>query len=83
MKQKKKAVEEELKTGPDIARIICVDPATVRRYAREGMPHHALGAGFVRYKLNEVLAWLAQRPRKSKKQPAAAVAAGQTKGLKL
>jgi hypothetical protein len=68
MSTKRKSAEQEFKTGPDIGRIICVDPATVRRYAREGMPHHDLGPGFVRYKLDEVLAWLAQRPRKSKKE---------------
>ena len=65
MKTQKKTVEEEFKSGPQIARIVSVDPATIRRYARdEGMPRHVLGEGMVRYKLEEVLAWLAQRKRK-------------------
>ena len=68
MKSKSKnTVEEEFKTGPQVARTICVDPATVRRYGREGMPSHSLGPGLVRYRLSEVYAWLATRPRKSKK----------------
>ena len=59
---------EEFEAGPNIARKLDVDPATVRRYAREGMPHHILGEGMVRYKWTEVLDWLARRPKKSKKQ---------------
>ena len=57
---------EDLKSGPQVARFIGVDPATVRRYVREGLPRHVLGAGFTRFKVSEVLAWLAQRKRKSK-----------------
>jgi predicted DNA-binding transcriptional regulator AlpA len=66
MKAKKIDDTEDLKSGPQVARFIGVDPATVRRYAREGMPRHVLGAGFTRFKLSEVLEWLAQRKRKSK-----------------
>jgi len=66
-KHKKNATEDEFKTGPEIARILSLDPATIRRYSRDnGMPQHVLGEGMVRYKLEEVLAWLAQRKRKSK-----------------
>ena len=61
----KTAIEEEpLVTGPNVARIISVDPATVRRYGREGCPKHILGPKMTRYKLSEVLAWLAQRKSK-------------------
>jgi predicted DNA-binding transcriptional regulator AlpA len=52
---------EQLMKGPAVARYLDVDPATIRRYAREGMPHHILGPGLIRYKLSEVLAWRAQR----------------------
>jgi hypothetical protein len=61
--------DDGFKSGPNIARIIDVDPATVRRYKREGMPNHKVGPGLVRYKLSEVLAWRAQR--KSKKEATA------------
>ena len=65
MKAKKIDDTEDLKSGPQVARFIGVDPATVRRYGREGMPRHVLGAGFTRYRISEVLAWLADRKRKS------------------
>jgi hypothetical protein len=58
--------EDKYKSGPHIARHLDVDPATVRRYAREGMPHHVLAPGLVRYRLSEVLEWLAHRLRKTK-----------------
>lgn len=61
----KTAMEEEpFVTGPSVARKISVDPATVRRYHREGCPGHILGPRMTRYKLSEVLAWLAQRKSK-------------------
>jgi hypothetical protein len=61
----KTAMEEEpLEAGPRIARKIDVDPATIRRYGREGCPKHILGPKMTRYKLSEVLAWLAQRKSK-------------------
>jgi hypothetical protein len=66
----KKTPMDDFETGPNVARILDVDAATVRRYAREGMPHHVLGEGYVRFKLEEVLAWLAQRERKTKKEAA-------------
>jgi len=72
MKQTKKSTIEspplpvELKAGSSIARIIEVHEATLRRWAREGMPVHLLGPGLVRYNLDEVLAWRANRPAKGK-----------------
>jgi predicted DNA-binding transcriptional regulator AlpA len=53
--------EEPLVKGPTVARYLDLDPHTIRRYTREGMPHYVLGPGFIRYKLSEVLAWRAQR----------------------
>ncbi len=44
-------------SGPNVARVIDVDPATIRRYRREGCPAHSIGSGLVRYRLSEVLAW--------------------------
>jgi hypothetical protein len=70
MKSKKKDPEDDLQSGPSIGRILDLDPATLRRWRREGMPHHDIGPRLVRYKLSEVLAWRAQRPRKSKKEVA-------------
>jgi hypothetical protein len=81
-KAKKKTAEDGLISGPNIARKLDVDPATVRRYKDEGMPCHILAPGLIRYKWSEVLDWLAKRPRKSKKQPAEVAAAGKT-DLKL
>jgi hypothetical protein len=45
-----------------------VDPATVRRWRNEGMPHHDLGFGLIRYRMAEVLAWRARRPSMPKAQ---------------
>lgn len=61
MKAKNEKLPDALESGPNIARKLDLDPATIRRYAREGMPHHNLGPGLVRYRLSEVLAWRAQR----------------------
>jgi phage terminase Nu1 subunit (DNA packaging protein) len=86
MKTKKQSSEEGFKTGPNIARILDVDPATIRRYSREGCPTHTLGPGYIRYKLDEVLAWLAQRKRKSRtntEEGPRPRASGKTKTLKL
>jgi transposase-like protein len=52
---------EELLSGPSIARILDVDPATVRRWRKEGAPHHLLGTGLIRYLLSEILAWRSTR----------------------
>jgi len=40
--------EEPLEAGPRIARKIDVDPATIRRYGREGCPKHILGPKMTR-----------------------------------
>jgi hypothetical protein len=64
MKTAKKQKEEPLEAGPRIARKIDVDPATIRRWAREGAPHHVLGEKLVRYRLGELLAWRAERKGK-------------------
>jgi hypothetical protein len=44
-------------SGPKVARKIAVDPATIRRWVREGAPHYILGDRLVRFKLDELLAW--------------------------
>jgi hypothetical protein len=52
-------VDEENKlTGSELARHYVVDPATIRRWRRDGMPCHWYSAKMVRYKLSEVEAWL-------------------------
>ena len=58
--------KEEMKSGPKIARILDVDAATLRRWRREGCPHHIIGEGLVRYRLDEVLEWRSRRPNMSK-----------------
>jgi predicted site-specific integrase-resolvase len=67
MKTKERTIED-LVSGPRIARSLDVDPATIRRWAREGMPAHVIGEGFVRYRMAEVLAWRATRKSKSRKE---------------
>ena len=67
MKRKNQLPEEPLEGGPRIARKLDLDPATIRRWAREGAPHHVIGEGLIRYRLNELLAWRAER--KGKSQP--------------
>jgi hypothetical protein len=67
MKTAEKQKEEPLEAGPRIARKLDLDPATIRRWAREGAPHHVLGDKLVRYRLNELLAWRAGRQRQSPK----------------
>src|SRR6516165_8965589 len=47
--------------GPDLARHYGVDPATIRRWRREGMPSHPRGYRLVLYKLSECEAWLKTR----------------------
>jgi len=66
MKSKKLSLspEEDFVSGPRIARKLDVDPATVRRWVREGAPHHVLGDKLIRFKFNELLAWRAMRKRK-------------------
>jgi hypothetical protein len=57
----KKETQQQLESGPRIARKLDLDPATIRRWAREGAPHHVIGEGLVRYRLDELLAWRATR----------------------
>ena len=56
---KSKAIDEPFHTGPEAARVLKVDPATIRRWKSLGAPCHLLGKGLVRYKLSELLAWRA------------------------
>jgi hypothetical protein len=58
---KHKPPEAEYISGPRVARKLDLDPATIRRWAREGAPHHVIGEGLVRYRLDELLAWRATR----------------------
>jgi predicted DNA-binding transcriptional regulator AlpA len=58
--------EEKLLSGPEVAREWCLDPATIRRWRKEGAPSHVLGAGLIRYRLSELKTWRANR-----KSPAA------------
>jgi predicted DNA-binding transcriptional regulator AlpA len=53
--------EKKLISGPKVADFLDLDPATIRRYKREGCPAHLIGEGLVRYRLSEVLAWRAKR----------------------
>jgi hypothetical protein len=58
MKTKDLKIDDgKLISGPHLARIVDVSPATPRRWRREGCPCHLLGNGLIRYKLEEVLAW--------------------------
>ena len=61
MKKTIKPPEEELLSGPEVARKWCLDPATIRRWRNEGAPSHVLGHGLVRYKLSELMVWRAKR----------------------
>jgi hypothetical protein len=56
-----KATEEKLLSGPSVAREWDLDPATIRRWRREGAPCHIIGEGVIRYKLSELAAWRAKR----------------------
>jgi hypothetical protein len=60
-----KPLEERLLSGPHVAREIDMDPATIRRWRKEGAPHHLIGNGVIRYRLSELLAWRRSRLVKS------------------
>ena len=62
--------KEPMLSGPKIARILDVDPATIRRWRKEKAPHHLIGEGLIRYRLSEILAWRATRkPIKQSENP--------------
>jgi hypothetical protein len=64
IKMMKSVNQEELISGGQVARKMGVDPATVRRWRRsEGAPCYEVGHNLVRYKLSEVQAWRANRPK--------------------
>jgi hypothetical protein len=65
-------VEEKLHSGPNVAKIWCLDPATIRRWRKEGAPCHVLGTGLIRYRLSELKEWRANRKPPRKPQSVAA-----------
>jgi hypothetical protein len=66
--------EEKLLSGPTVAKAWDLDPATIRRWRREGAPFHVLGNGVIRYKLSELSKWRASRQiqHKAKELPVSA-----------
>jgi predicted DNA-binding transcriptional regulator AlpA len=52
---------EKLLSGPSVAKFWDLDPATIRRWRREGAPFHVLGSGLIRYRLSELEQWRASR----------------------
>jgi transposase-like protein len=58
--------EEDLLSGPEIARKYDLDPATIRKWRRDGAPCHLLYANVRRYKMTELQRWLQNRPKKTK-----------------
>jgi hypothetical protein len=56
-------------TASEIANHYRVGEATVRRWARDGMPSKRYNARLHRYKLSAVEAWLAARVAKKNEQP--------------
>jgi len=54
-------VAEKLFSGPTVAKTWDLDPATIRRWRREGAPFHVLGKGLIRYRLSELEKWRASR----------------------
>ena len=59
---KRLQVEDKLVSGPSVAREWDLDPATIRRWRKEGVPFHILGNGVIRYNLTELRKWRASRP---------------------
>jgi hypothetical protein len=53
--------DEKLLSGPSVAKTWDIDPATIRRWRREGAPSHVLGNGLIRYRLRELEKWRASR----------------------
>ena len=54
-------LDEKFLSGPSVAKTWDLDPATIRRWRREGAPSHILGNGLIRYKLSELEKWRASR----------------------
>jgi hypothetical protein len=66
MKNSITSPEEKLLSGPEVAREWCLDPATIRRWKREGAPHEIIGHGLIRYRLSALRAWRQNRPIQKK-----------------
>jgi len=60
-------IEEPEMDGPELAERLRVDPATIRRYRREGMPGRKTGYRIFLYRLSLVNAWLEGREAKKEK----------------
>jgi len=58
----KKEVEREV-SGAAVAWELDVDPATVRRWRRQGCPSETYNAKMIRYRLSAVRDWLRQKRR--------------------
>src|SRR5258708_3913432 len=56
------APEEPKISGPHVARSLDKDPATIRRWVREGCPCYPIASGMTLFKISEVIAWRATRP---------------------
>jgi hypothetical protein len=67
MKKPKIEIEEPEMDGPEIAERLRVDPATIRRYRREGMPGRKTGYRKCLYRLSLVNAWLEGREAEKEK----------------
>jgi hypothetical protein len=66
--KKPKVKEEGCLSGPNIARILDVDVATVRRWHfKEGAPAHPFG-DMLRFKLSEIIEWRTNQVRKTNKK---------------
>ena len=50
--------QEQWLTGPELAKLYRVDPATIRRWRREGAPSRRRGYRLIYYRLSEVERWL-------------------------
>lgn len=54
---------KELLTRTEIARVLGITPHTVKRWEKNGLPKFQKGSKFVRYDLEQVLAWLQPEER--------------------
>jgi hypothetical protein len=55
-------LDEKLLSGPSVAKAWDLDPATIRRWRKEGAPCHILGNGLIRYRVSELEKWRTSRP---------------------